>query len=382
MLRPLFDNYWITKDKDPELYRKMRNLLNHKNKESADIKYFLIEELGYEYSQTINTVKIIKRPHRAFPWMGIDDFKSVDDYVFFMLVLSFLVEFKEKYFTFMDIKAYLDTNCQDELTYDWKNYFKRLSFQRAIKQAVSFGLIKFIDGDIRGDFVDNDNGFDGHVALFENRFLAGDFLPEYNELLLKLNTYEDFMNHSLEPYEGTYRGTDAIRRTINRDEGGLLSTTPFDERRLGGFDNGDQNRRIVLSINKRLREMGLSGENAFDQGVFMITKAALFELLLDIKAEEGPKWTKKAKETYEEELFDEILDEMVKWRLLIDDGDLIKILPSVPKMIGHFIMEEDQVEEAYEHKIEDTHIGIEVEDNEAEQKEQLSFDIKEDSQWA
>jgi uncharacterized protein (TIGR02678 family) len=391
MLSKIFDKYWIRKSEDPEEYWKLKKILGPQSRGTAEIKDYLVRELGFEFKVTRETVKIVKRPHRAFSWMGIDNFKSKDDYVLFMFILAFLIEQREAQFTFRDIKRYMDVNIRDGIAYDWTYMNHKRAFVRAMEAAEEFGLFQLVDGNVEADFLNSSLGFSNEVALYHNTFLASEYIPDYNEDLVKLSTYEDFSQNYLEPYRGTYRNTEAWRRIINRelaltpalyrsdDEGtftyllrhksaadrmarnlelflgrnidyttdAAFAYVDTNRNQKGTFSGEEQYRRIIMSINKLLREKGsalLADQDDKLDDEFRLTETEFFDVLKKVSENEKHLWTMGAQKMDEVVLSDVIKGLMIEWKFLATDNHKLKVRPSVAKIIGQYAEENLEVD--------------------------------------
>lgn len=76
-LEILLDRRWILKSEDKELYYKVRDSI-------GEIRRFATEKMGCQIIENSLLVKMEKIPAIPQAFMGIEDFTSREEYVFFV----------------------------------------------------------------------------------------------------------------------------------------------------------------------------------------------------------------------------------------------------------------------------------------------------------
>ena len=102
-LKILLENYWIGKDKNKELYYRLKDSI-------AEFKSFLTDKLGYNLVINPYLIKLEKFPGKAEGWMGIKAFESTMEYAFLCILIMFLEDKgKEEQFVLSEITEYIQT---------------------------------------------------------------------------------------------------------------------------------------------------------------------------------------------------------------------------------------------------------------------------------
>ena len=182
----LLNNFWITKDQDPENYY----LLKRKQKPLQD---FIFKNLGSKliiHDKFIKLEKISSIPSKD---QGIEAFTSNMDYVFLFIFLLFLEDKPrgEKFILSNLIEYVKNTAITLELsnTPDWTYAAHRKSLIRVIKYLVSLNIITIKDED-KISFLDDQTA----DALYEVTGISNYLIPSFDKEIYGLTTPEDFLN--------------------------------------------------------------------------------------------------------------------------------------------------------------------------------------------
>lgn len=179
-LEILLEKRWILKSKDRELYYRVKD-------EVGTVKKFLLEKLGYAVIVNPYLIKVEKTPARPENWMGIMEFKSQIEYVFFCMVLMFLEEKEtEEQFVLSELTEYIQGQYKEEQI-DWTVYRYRRHLIRVMKYCESSGLINVNDG-TEENFARNDTG----EVLYENTGASRYFMKNFTRDILEFSALEDF----------------------------------------------------------------------------------------------------------------------------------------------------------------------------------------------
>ena len=85
----LLEHYWISRDKDRELYNKVK-------REIPKFQKFAREQLGWKLLNHERFLKLEKIPAHAQSFMGIQEFQEVRDYVILCVILMYLEDKEEQ----------------------------------------------------------------------------------------------------------------------------------------------------------------------------------------------------------------------------------------------------------------------------------------------
>lgn len=203
----LWNNRWILKAKDRDLYYKVKD-------DIGAYKQFLAEKLGYQVMVNPYLIKMEKIPARPKNWMGITEFTSQMEYVFFCLILMYLEDKETEYqFVLSSITEYIQSHWKEEKI-DWTIFTYRKSLIRVMKYMVSNGMIQVNDG--------NEDGFAKDMTsevLYENTGVSKFFMRNFSKSMVEAKTYEDLLDDklSLETEDETVRRRQFVYRTLLLD---------------------------------------------------------------------------------------------------------------------------------------------------------------------
>ncbi|QAA33569.1 TIGR02678 family protein [Clostridium manihotivorum] len=182
-LEILLENYWIDKNKDKELYYKIKDSV-------PSYKSFISDKLGYSLIVNPYLIKLEKLPGRAEGWMGIKDFDNTMEYAFLCLLLMFLEDKgREEQFVLSGITEYIQGNFIGEEKVDWTLYRHRRYLIKVLRFAVNIGMIKVDDGD--------EQNFASSLeteVLYESTGLSRYFVRNFTSSILNYNSYKDIEN--------------------------------------------------------------------------------------------------------------------------------------------------------------------------------------------
>lgn len=138
----LFEQFWIIRDDEPEVYRFIRD---HENK----LKRYVQDKFGYDLIVHQHFAKLEKIPVNPESWMGIQSFTEPMDYAIFCCALAYTEQKSlDEQFLLSDLADSIQTLYPGELPLDWTNYNHRRSLVRALKEVNTLQLMKTIDGNI------------------------------------------------------------------------------------------------------------------------------------------------------------------------------------------------------------------------------------------
>ena len=104
----LLENYLILKERDKELYYDIKDNIDK-------YKSFIYDNLAYDIIIKDDFIKLEKIPGIPEEWMGIKEFTEIKEYIFFILLITFLEDKnKEEQFILSSITEYIEHNYPDE----------------------------------------------------------------------------------------------------------------------------------------------------------------------------------------------------------------------------------------------------------------------------
>lgn len=369
----LLENRWVIRERDKDLYYEVKDNIKL-------FKDFIKEKLGYQIIVTSDFIKMEKIPGQVEPWMGIEEFDSKIEYLLICVILMFL-EDKEKgeQFVLSQLTDYIQTRWIDnDNPIDWTKYDLRKKFIKVLKFCLSNYLIKNNDGD-EMLFADNLST----EVLYENTGMSKYLVNRFWNDISEFSSYKDFEDNEYNRFEedkGVIRKNRVYRSLImslvvykyDGYENDLIYIKNYRnmlEGDISKFFDSDlhihKNCAMIMMKNSNYRDVFPNTRNISDIilqiGYFIrcellskydsenISKIAV-DGKLDISLEnfkdiikkcrdlnwEG--WGKNFREMTLEKLYNEILNEMVHYRMIIVDNknERVYILPLATKFSGKY----------------------------------------------
>ncbi|WP_028784019.1 TIGR02678 family protein [Thalassobacillus devorans] len=196
----LFEQFWVLRSEEPELYQKIRE-------REHQLKRYISDKFGFDLIVHQHFIKLEKIPVEAKPWMGIQEFSDPRDYAIFCCGLAFTENRS------VDEQFLLSEICEDirdmypgAFSLDWTNYNHRKSLVRALKKLLDMHIIKLVDGDIEMFAAD-----ENYEALYEVTVYARYFIRSYPDDLFRYDTKEAILAS-----EWQRQGTDERRKRVYR----------------------------------------------------------------------------------------------------------------------------------------------------------------------
>lgn len=181
-LETLLNQRWILKNRDRELYYQIKEELA-----LGEEKKFLMEKLGYPLIVNPYMIKVEKTPASAENWMGIQEFTSKMEYIFFCIVLMFLEDREaEEQFVLSELTEYIQSQYREEQV-DWTVYRYRRHLIRVMKYCVACGILNVNDGSEEGFARDDTN-----EVLYENTGVSRYFMRNFTQDIMSYTSPQDF----------------------------------------------------------------------------------------------------------------------------------------------------------------------------------------------
>jgi uncharacterized protein (TIGR02678 family) len=367
-LETLIENFWIIKEKNVELYHKIRDA-------SPKFKEFIQDKLGYRLIVNPYLIKLEKLPGKSEAWMGIQDFDSQLEYGMFCILLAFLEERGPgEQFVLSQVTEYVQSTWPGIEKLDWTLFRHRRSLVKVLRYASEMYLLRVDDGD-EGKFMD---AADTEV-LYDSTSLSRYFMRHFTTNILNYNGWQDIeAGEWLEADRdrGRVRRNRVYRRLVMSpavyNEGGEdadyayiknkrnFLQKDFEEmlgaalhvHKNGAFLVLDQSTHykdvfpgnstlsdIVLQVNAEILEMLNSGQLQRREDDIIITSRPQFDAVIEkcrVKYLHG--WSKEYREMGIEGLCTSVIHFMEDFSMIgiSNGGREIHIMPLCGKMIGSY----------------------------------------------
>lgn len=364
--RSLFENYWINKATDRELYNRTR-------RELAKCSRFIREQLGWKLINNERILKLEKIPAFAQSFMGISEFTDIRDYCILCALLIFLEDKEDnEQFLLSEMVDMIEVQLKEYMEVDWTKYVQRKSLIRVLQFAEKKGMLDVYEGSSDG----LSGGIDYEI-LYENTGLSRYFTTTFNYDISKFESYRDFetiQQQEVETDRGHYRINRVYRQlalapamywTENDDQDSIYVKNQRQwvqknlDDSLGGHLHLHKNAaffvmeeddcygerypkdsmlsELVLLICKEIRERVREGvvRKESDESV-RLKKEQLEDLIFQCKEKYGSAWSKEYREMEQSRLVEQAVFYMEDWMLLSRNGDDITIYPAAGKIIGQY----------------------------------------------
>ena len=378
VLEQLFSNRWIIKEKDPKLYYEVTdNLYKYED--------FLKDKLGLTLIINPEFIMLRKDAVEAEVWMGIETFKKKMSYVFLSLILMFLEDKgKEEQFILSELAEFIEDcfQAEDIEKMDWTSYSDRLAMVEALKFCVEEGILKVNDG-FEVDFANKGKG-KGEV-LYENTGLSKYFMRNFKNEIKDYKKLEDFknitdtnevvslrrqkvykkllMNLALYYSEDTEDEFNYLRNYRNIVKENFMKYLDInlhlhknsaflilgEQSNLGKiFPTENMESNLILLFNKMVVEKLKNKElerDALDN--IIVDKDKLYEITKEIKLRYNTMFTKEKRDMKEEKFHKEVVNNLIRYSIIEDKGEMYRILAIAGKMVGEYSEDilEDKIDE-------------------------------------
>ncbi len=196
----LLEHYWISRDKDGELYNKVK-------REIPKFQKFAREQLGWKLLNHERFLKLEKIPAHAQSFMGIQEFQEVRDYVILCVILMYLEDKEEQeQFLLSELIDYAGVQLGKWMEVDWNSFSQRKSMVRVLQYVERMGMLRVYDGS--SQLLSQEIG---QEVLYENTGLSRYFATSFPFDIRECTCWQDFEKERLEEFE-TDRGHFWIHR--------------------------------------------------------------------------------------------------------------------------------------------------------------------------
>ena len=361
----LLENYLILKERDKDLY--------YDTKDNIDkYKSFIYDNLAYDIIIKDDFIKLEKIPGIPEEWMGISEFTEIKEYIFFILLITFLEDKnKEEQFILSSITEYIEHNYPDEKI-EWTIFKNRKSLIKVMKFAIDIGIIKKNDGS-EEEFSKSETG----DVLYESTGLSRYIVRRFSKNIEDSESYEDLLSDEFSGISkdlGTVRKNRVFRRLLlspvvyndendNGDYDYIKSKRSFIrntfEENLGwdihihkngalaALENSNEVKDIfpnkkgesaaVLFINKEVRRNINSGNlKKEDNDTVVMSNSEFDEFIIEVRKTHGHGFTKTLRDVSDQVFINLIRNFMKDFSMIREEKDFTILMPIIGKVLGEY----------------------------------------------
>lgn len=201
----LLEKFWILRENDNADYFKVKRTVNKQMKE------FVNQFPGWKLIITNELIKLEKIPAEAHSFMGIQDFKEVNDYCFLCVLLLFLDDKADgDKFLLSELISSIEVRLSGKIDIDFTRFTDRKSLVRVLKFAESMHLLKIWEGSTERLEYDRNQ-----EILYENTGLSYYFSVNFDTDISDYTNSHDFENHE-SAYSDGEKGFSRTNRVYRR----------------------------------------------------------------------------------------------------------------------------------------------------------------------
>ena len=361
----LLENYLILKERDKELYYDVKDNIDK-------YKSFIYDNLAYDIIIKDDFIKLEKIPGIPEEWMGINEFTEIKEYIFFILLITFLEDKnKEEQFILSSITEYIEHNYPDEKI-EWTIFKNRKSLIKVMKFAIDIGIIKKNDGS-EEEFSKSETG----DVLYESTGLSRYIVRRFSKNIEDSESYEDLLGDEFSGISkdlGTVRKNRVFRRLLlspvvyndendNGDYDYIKSKRSFIrntfEENLGWdihihkngalavlensnevkdiFPNKKGESAAVLFINKEIRRNINSGNfKKEDNDTVVMSNLEFDGFIIEVRKTHGHGFTKTLRDVSEQVFINIIRNFMKDFSMIREEKDFTILMPIIGKVLGEY----------------------------------------------
>ena len=361
----LLENYLILKERDTDFYYDVKDNIDK-------YKSFIYDNLAYDIIIKDDFIKLEKIPGIPEEWMGINEFTEIKEYIFFILLITFLEDKnKEEQFILSSITEYIEHNYPDEKI-EWTIFKNRKSLIKVMKFAIDIGIIKKNDGS-EEEFSKSETG----DVLYESTGLSRYIVRRFSKNIEDSESYEDLLGAEFSGISkdlGTVRKNRVFRRLLlspvvyndendNGDYDYIKSKRSFIrntfEENLGwdihihkngalaALENSNEVKDIfpnkkgesaaVLFINKEVRRNINSGNlKKEDNDTVVMSNSEFDEFIIEVRRTHGHGFTKTLRDVSEQVFINIIRNFMKDFSMIREEKDFTILMPIIGKVLGEY----------------------------------------------
>ncbi len=362
-LELLMEQFWILRETQPEEYQLIRE-------REHSVRRYVEEKLGFRFIVHQHFIKLEKIPSEPESWMGITSFRSTMDYAMFCCLLGFLESRSvDEQFLLSDLTEELSATYPGVFQLNWTHYEHRKSLIRIIQSAMDFGILKSIDGDIKG-FQFNEK----QEVLYEVPIVSRYFMRSYPKDLFQFNSIEELIQYDKMTSSNDERRHHVYRQLFlspamyrkQQDDPNFHYLRNFRNRLKDDIEKHTdyqfelyKNAAMLISPEKKQKAVLFPDQKAImdivlqfsdilrqailqfppnDCGLIRITATDFESLLEECSKQFSTGWSKAYREASLKQLARELLTVMGQWKMaeLEEETGMIFILPLLGRLTGKY----------------------------------------------
>lgn len=371
----LFENFWIIRETDKDVYHQLLRIEN-------DLKRVTQRIFGLRLIVHAKFIKLEKIPFESQDWMGITTFNEPMDYALFACAMAYTEDKSEgEAFLINELVDELDLFYPERDLLDWTNFNHRKSLVRVLNVMTDMQLIDTIEGKT-DDFATSES----IEVLYKVSPCSKYFMRSYPEDITQFQDWRELMQMERERADEE-TSTVAFRRLMM--EPAILRTKENDrlfyylrnqQQYISSFFEKNTPYTFeltkdvaMLTLEERLKqqtyfpmlksadesllqlaEMIRESDYAPDAyGCIHLSKNQWLALIGQHATQNRKGWSKEYRESVDKKLARLILENGIKWRFFAEDGDRnVTILPTFARNTGKYpqdflqkLLEEDDMPE-------------------------------------
>lgn len=379
-LEYLLNNFWITKEENPEKYFKIKNNLDY-------YKDFIQNKLGSRLIVNSRFIKLEKIPSIPKQYMGIMEFTDKLEYILLFIILLFLEDkTKNEQFILSSLIDFITnkaTTLELDNTPNWNILHHRKCLVKVINYLKKINIIKVVEE--QNIFTDNKEA----EALYETTGISNFLVREFKNNILEYETLNDYLNdefYEQDDNKGDIRRYKVYRHLIYSLSAFTEDLTEFeidylrkfrtsinneiskytkseleltknmavllyedDTKEKFDFPNTKAITDIVLLINKNITEKVENQELSLDNNeVITISKEELYRIIKETKQEYQEYFSKFYREMTFDNFRDEILRYLKEYDFIREKEENYKVYPIVSKLTGYILKQTKKEEKEIE----------------------------------
>lgn len=368
-LELLLNNFIITKENNKEDYYKIKSKIKK-------LREFTTTKLGCDIIINSLVIKLEKIPSMIDNTFKIEEFDSIKDYCFFVLVIMFLEDKAiDEQFILSHLTNFIENTIttieNKKISISFKDYTTRKSLVDVLKYMIKLGVIKLIDG--------NDNLFKEVIdneVLYENTGISHYIIRQFKDDIFSFNKADDFLSltnteddlnrkryftyRSLLFYPNfNYSDFDAdihnyfinYRNRIVSDLKDLLDGDLLIYKNIALLTTTEKNSRLTFPNSRKVLHDIVLLVNDYiinEKDHLNLEKFEFEQLLTKVHKENNQYFSKEFREMRDNSFFETIKEAMEKFKLLKIEDNIYKFSPLIYLISGNYPKEDSNNNDTFE----------------------------------
>ncbi len=370
----LLDKFWILREKEPEVYQMVRE-------REKKLRDYFFDKCGFHLIMHREFVKLEKIPASAESWMGIEEFKHPRDYVLLCCLLAYLENKSvDEQFLLSDLcesllALYPANQSTGEQDMNWESYECRKSLVRVLAFSTDLSIVSKVDGEINSFNNSKDNEVLFEVPIMsryflrsypkdlfqfssQNELIQAEYNGDDDQLIGRSRKYRVYRQLLLSPIFDKYDAKEEdflyLRNLCNRlrediethtiykfelyQQAAMLTVTEK-KAHMTIFPNQKGISEVMLHFAALVRGYVSRNEvHKMPDGMISLTSVEFNRWMGQCKEETGSGWSKEYRDMSLARLSQELLGELMNWKMirLDDELGLILLSPLLGRTMGKY----------------------------------------------